>query len=739
MVPFLQIVGPTDNWILEWLARRLADKLPYATFFPWKPQLIDGSKIAYYLNYALYHRPSGMIDVALFTHDDESHQFLERARAVDHCVCMSRLYRDRLLTEGVENATHIPMGFDYYRYRPRLVLGVIGLLDHPRKGRHLVDGLRQLDFVEIITTEGKVPAGELRDLYQRIDYVLIPATVEGGPMSLLEGLAMGKPIIAPDGIGMVPEFSASGHLRLYPPGNLEALTQVVKVCYEEKHQRTRLVQERTWDHWAEAHDQLFTQLLRARGIEPPQPCAGFRFGMLGELDVPLGIDVEPLETAIDHAARHLFFGHFAQARAALEKMLPQYPFAAKLLDTFPGGKAKTSRRDANGDNDAKLGCVLAIQNRPAEYLERTLRTYAYQTQPILDKVLLDYGSEPAFAAAYSDLCQRYGWRYVSYTPPQPGWCLSAAYNQAVSALNEQVDVVFKSDIDVLLGAGVLERAARLGRDKLCIFSCLETVEGTAYPDRFAQPGDLEAIRESPQPPAPMLGEGIHAYPRRWFEEIGGFDLAFDGWGFEDSDLRVRAQKSIGVYTDTTALLIHQWHPRDTNGEQAAKNRAHYERMKTGPVARNGGKLTSDRPVDEQGSPRTTTDRSARRAPPGPSVVKDLHLAFATRSMNDLLYQTSSELLGLDRLAKHLARKPSQHRFTGTDSAGYFRELLSLDADWVVNLDEDVFLLEPEQLLDGSVVNRVGREGCWEAPALSRGASRSFLPNPRPPSPAVPGP
>ena len=63
---------------------------------------------------------------------------------------------------------------------------------HPRKGRHLVEELRKLPFVEVLTTEGKMPEEELPAFYQRLDYVLIPATVEGGPMSLSEGLAMGK-------------------------------------------------------------------------------------------------------------------------------------------------------------------------------------------------------------------------------------------------------------------------------------------------------------------------------------------------------------------------------------------------------------------------------------------------------------------------------------------------------------------------------------------------------------------
>ncbi|HKI32088.1 MAG TPA: hypothetical protein VKA46_09480 [Gemmataceae bacterium] len=80
----------------------------------------------------------------------------------------------------------------------------------------------------------------------------------------------------------------------------------------------------------------------------------------------------------------------------------------------------------------------------------------------------------------------------------------------------------------------------------------------------------------------------------------------------------------------------------------------------------------------------------------------MRLAIATRSMNDFLYAASGELLGL--------RCP-RYRLTGTDNFGYFRELLRLDADWVISLDEDAFVFDPGRLL-GLV--RVMEEGGYAA-------------------------
>jgi glycosyltransferase involved in cell wall biosynthesis len=113
-----------------------------------------------------------------------------------------------------------------------------------------------------------VPEEDLPAFYEALDYVLIPATVEGGPMSLLEGLGMGKRVIAPAGVGMVPEFGETEFLRRYPPGDAEALVRLVTTCYEEKCRPRRLVEVRTWQRWAADHDTLFRRLLHDAHARP---------------------------------------------------------------------------------------------------------------------------------------------------------------------------------------------------------------------------------------------------------------------------------------------------------------------------------------------------------------------------------------------------------------------------------------------------------------------------------------
>jgi hypothetical protein len=146
---------------------------------------------------------------------------------------------------------------------------------------------------------------------------------------------MGKPVLAPEGVGMVPELLETDLIRRYPAGDAEALVALVSTCYEEKRRRSHVVQDRTWDAWAQAHHHLFMQLLRSRGQSVPAPALGFRFGMLTEIDISPGVAVHPLEDAVDQAARHLYFGRSDAARAVLEGVCPQYPLVQSLLDTIP--------------------------------------------------------------------------------------------------------------------------------------------------------------------------------------------------------------------------------------------------------------------------------------------------------------------------------------------------------------------------------------------------------------------
>ncbi|MDB5388448.1 MAG: mshA 4 [Planctomycetaceae bacterium] len=345
-----------------------------------------------------------------------------------------------------------------------------------------------------------------------------------------------------------------------------------------------------------------------------------------------------------------------------------------------------------------LGCTLAIQNRPAHVLERTLQTYAYQSVQPADRVLLDYGSEASYYAAYRGACDRYGWRLISVKPDNPTYNRSAANNLAISFLDPCVNLVFKGDVDVLLGPDVLKSAAHSGQDRLCIFSCLTTTAATTYPTDFLRPEQFQQLCVDTPPLIPMDGEGVVAFPRRWFEQIGGFDLNFETWGFEDSDLRLRASWSIGFEQLAERTIIHQWHPRSETEPAIQRGWEYYQSTKPlRQVVRNAGQLSPRNTIviipDRRNNIRTTDPNHSTFVP------QKVQVAIATRSLYEELYQISGEFLNFDSTNDDCPFEFSRYRIVGTSARNYFQQLLSLDADWVVNIDEDAFLIDQSALLE----------------------------------------
>jgi 2-polyprenyl-3-methyl-5-hydroxy-6-metoxy-1,4-benzoquinol methylase len=248
-------------------------------------------------------------------------------------------------------------------------------------------------------------------------------------------------------------------------------------------------------------------------------------------------------------------------------------------------------------SDSGLGCILAIRNRPAEYLERTFQTFAFQTLRPVDQVLLDYGSDSDYAAAYRRLCSEFGWRYERSEPEEPRWSLAAAYNEAAAVLSSSVRILFKSDVDVLLGENVLALAAKHGTSQFCQFPYFTTRSDAAYPDRFASSKDLAEFRKQCPGPRPSAGQGLFACPRVWFQQVGGFDRNFRAWGYEDHDLRERAERSLGTIDldSGEVTLVHQWHPPSTEAGEARQNQAYFLQMRlSGTIVRNGGRLVPAR-------------------------------------------------------------------------------------------------------------------------------------------------
>jgi glycosyltransferase involved in cell wall biosynthesis len=255
------------GWILEKCAKEIAERSAGITYGT-DPD--PSAHAQYYINYSARSRRVSPIEVAFFTHSERDEaarrRYFDTAAEVDHCVCMSAKYANELIEHGIpeEKVTIIAPGVDLDVFQPKVRIGVVGRTYHTgRKGEALVARVMDVPGIEwCFTGSGwpgpsvHVPEGGMPDFYNSLDYVLVPALYEGGPMAVLEGLACGVPIISSD-VGWAYEYP---HIP-FKNGDAESLRRVLIDLVTERQELRASVLGRSWDEWAKEHSQLFERIL----------------------------------------------------------------------------------------------------------------------------------------------------------------------------------------------------------------------------------------------------------------------------------------------------------------------------------------------------------------------------------------------------------------------------------------------------------------------------------------------
>ncbi|WP_336269499.1 glycosyltransferase [Vreelandella arctica] len=226
------------------------------------------ASLQYYINYSARKKKICPIEVGFFTHSEVNKnardRFFSIAKEMDYCVCMSDMYKNELTDAGVNNVSVIPPGVDLTSFKPKVKIGVIGRTYHTgRKGENLVKKVMDIPGIEWrFTGEGwpgdpyNVAEGLMPEFYNDLDYVLVPALYEGGPMSVIEGLACGKPIISSN-VGWVSKFP---HIE-FENGSSESLRFVLQKIVYQRQQLRSSVLDISWENWAYKHIQIFDKLL----------------------------------------------------------------------------------------------------------------------------------------------------------------------------------------------------------------------------------------------------------------------------------------------------------------------------------------------------------------------------------------------------------------------------------------------------------------------------------------------
>jgi glycosyltransferase involved in cell wall biosynthesis len=264
ILPQVHIKISDTNWILERMAREIAERLPYVTYDIYNNSSAD---IQYYMTYGCWEQKISPIEIACFTHKEivpsAAEKFDHTARHMDFCVAQSLTTERILRANGVNAVETISPGVDLDKFFPKLKIGVVGRTYHTgRKGEALVVAVMDIPNIEWHFTGSGwpgppefIPDKDLPAFYRSLDYVLVPSLIEGGPMCVPEALACGCKVIASD-VGWVSEFP---HIA-FKKGDAEDLRRVLLSLLEEKMALNHAVESYTWEAFAQKHHQLFMRL-----------------------------------------------------------------------------------------------------------------------------------------------------------------------------------------------------------------------------------------------------------------------------------------------------------------------------------------------------------------------------------------------------------------------------------------------------------------------------------------------
>lgn len=218
----VHIVKSEDTWILRRIAHSI--RIPGCTV-GMERDLSANCNL--YINYMGLKEPGyrQTKHVAWFTHlpnmvdgAQRRQNFRDRAKWADHCIAMCQHTAAELPSEK----TSVWGGTVHPEFlKPSIVLGVAAKISR-RKCPERIEALKAIQGVEVRVTGGDLSMHELVEWYKGIDYLVVTSDTEGGPYSVLEAIAAGKPIIAPD-VGWCWEYPT-----IHYNGTTEGLVAIVK-------------------------------------------------------------------------------------------------------------------------------------------------------------------------------------------------------------------------------------------------------------------------------------------------------------------------------------------------------------------------------------------------------------------------------------------------------------------------------------------------------------------------------
>jgi hypothetical protein len=251
------------NWICQRMAGEILDSAPEHVEVSISAAYQDEPDTLIYFNpYRTMGEPTRLCharSVAFCTHPEKHELFWSMPDLTDHVIVMAEQHRQGFIDRGHDEnkITLLYPGIDaaYRDTRLRVFLPVL-MTGRKRKGVSLYERLRNVPWLNVICSNGEFSAEQMLLEYRAADVILSTAIPdnggEGGPMLVREGLALGKYVVAPAGIGHVDDHAnmMHGSLYRYPAGDYEALLQVLSAHHQRQLSQRRMLQDASWSGWA---------------------------------------------------------------------------------------------------------------------------------------------------------------------------------------------------------------------------------------------------------------------------------------------------------------------------------------------------------------------------------------------------------------------------------------------------------------------------------------------------------
>jgi len=188
---------------------------------------------------------------AFFTHDELGNAMKRKhwdyiSKKVALRVTMAERYARQLEPRGRTLNIPPPVELDLFRSRPVKrrtppVIGVGGrVYKYGRKGEGLVKRLAQDRGFQLTASGVGWPCrtksyqwSDMCRFYHKLDVFLCTSLIEGGPITVLEALASGRPVVVPEGVGLIDELPQVDGIWRYKAGDYDSMLAALRRALQE--------------------------------------------------------------------------------------------------------------------------------------------------------------------------------------------------------------------------------------------------------------------------------------------------------------------------------------------------------------------------------------------------------------------------------------------------------------------------------------------------------------------------